>query len=113
MDTHVTLGQELVAEERLIEQVRDIFDQSLALEAEFRAELAAIHPAYAASAHNLVHYLALRRHDRRPLQEQLSAHGLSSLGRSEADVLPTLTAVLRALHRLADAAASRRGAHAA
>ena len=101
MQVQVTMGQTLLPDARLIEQVRDIFDRGLALETEFRDELAAIHPLYAVSAHNLVHYLALRRHDLRPLQEQLTAHGLSSLGRSEAHVLPTLTAVLRVLQRLA------------
>jgi hypothetical protein len=35
----------------------------------------------------LIHYLALRRHDIRRLQEQLAALGLSSLGRMESHVL--------------------------
>jgi len=59
-------------------------------------------PAQVASMHNLLHYLALRRHDRRDLQERLAALGLSSLGRSEAHVLATITSVLQVLHRLAD-----------
>lgn len=46
---------------------------------------------------NLCHYLALRRHDLRPLQRQLMQHGLSSLGRLEGRVLPTFDAVLGAL----------------
>ena len=46
---------------------------------------------------NLAHYLALRRHDLRPLQRRLMSHGLSSLGRLESRVLPTLDAVLAAL----------------
>ncbi len=55
---------------------------------------------YQASAHNLLHYLALRGRDLRPLQNQLAALGLSSLGRAEAHVLASVDAVLRALHRL-------------
>ena len=39
------------------------------------------------SAVNLAHYLAFRRADIRPLQPELSALGLSSLGRCEAQVL--------------------------
>ena len=50
-------------------------------------------PDFAASASNLAHYLALRRHDLRPLQRALMALGMSSLGRLESRVLPTLKAV--------------------
>jgi len=49
---------------------------------------------------NLLHYLALRRHDLRPLQGRLSRLGLSSLGRLEAHVDATLCAVLAALARV-------------
>jgi pyruvate kinase len=41
-------------------------------------------PEETASDLNLAHYIALRRHDIRELQEQLTANGLSSLGRGEA-----------------------------
>jgi len=53
------------------------------------------------SARNLAHYIALRRHDIRDLEEKLTAQGLSSLGRAEADVLCAVDALLRLLHRLA------------
>lgn len=46
---------------------------------------------------NLAHYLALRHHDLRPLQRELMWHGLSSLGRLESRVLPTLDAVAATL----------------
>jgi len=46
---------------------------------------------------NLAHYLALRHRDLRELQRRLMYHGLSSLGRLESRVLPTLDAVLYAL----------------
>jgi pyruvate kinase len=52
------------------------------------------------SALNLAHYLALRHRDLRPLQPSLAALGLSSLGRLEGRVLPTLIAVRRALSAL-------------
>jgi len=61
----------------------------------------AIHlPGFAASAANLAHYLALRQHDLRPLQRSLMALGLSSLGRLESRVLPTLQAVSATLAAL-------------
>jgi pyruvate kinase len=62
--------------------------------------LEAVEPDRRASATNLIHYLALRRHDLRQLQPQLAALGLSSLGRSEARVLPSVDSVRRALRAL-------------
>jgi pyruvate kinase len=56
------------------------------------------------SALNLAHYLVLRRHDLRPLQEELMPLGLSSLGRCEARVLPNLDAVIASLTHLVDPA---------
>lgn len=55
---------------------------------------------FAPSADNLAHYLAFRSHDIRPLQRRLTALGLSSLGRAEARVLPTLKAVCNVLEVL-------------
>lgn len=46
---------------------------------------------------NLAHYMSLRHRDLRPLQHRLMWRGLSSLGRLESRVLPTLDAVLCAL----------------
>ncbi|MCO6185343.1 pyruvate kinase [Rhizobium sp. L1K21] len=53
--------------------------------------------AYRQRVENLCHYLALRRHDIRPLQRRLMVLGLSSLGRLESRVMPTLEATLNAL----------------
>ncbi len=53
--------------------------------------------SYLPSANNLAAYIAMRRRDVRELQARLAAFGLSSLGRSEAHVLPTLDAVIQAL----------------
>ena len=53
------------------------------------------------SARNLLHYLALRSHDLRDLQDRLARHGLSSLGRAESHVLWTVESVLGVLRRLA------------
>src|SRR5690606_23558082 len=46
---------------------------------------------------NFGHYIALRRHDMRGLQRRLMPYGLSSLGRLEGRVMPTLDAVAVAL----------------
>jgi pyruvate kinase len=59
--------------------------------------------AFRLSALNLAHYLALRRRDLRPLQAALTPWGLSSLGRSEARVLPNLDAVTATLGAICDA----------
>lgn len=57
-------------------------------------------PDFAPSAENFSHYLALRRRDIRSLQRDLMVHGLSSLGRAEGRVLPTLDALLGVLRAL-------------
>ena len=61
-----------------------------------------VHPNFRASAQNLLHYLAMRRRDLRPLQIRLAAMGLSSLGRAESHVMATVDAVIGVLQRLAD-----------
>jgi pyruvate kinase len=63
--------------------------------------LDAVHAYYRESARNLLHYLAVRRRDLRPLQLCLAVLALSSLGRAESHVLATVDAVLGVLHRLA------------
>jgi pyruvate kinase len=66
-----------------------------------------VHPTFRDSATNLLHYLALRRRDLRPLQTALASLGLSSLGRSEAHVLASIEAVLSLLDQLTDANSDR------
>jgi pyruvate kinase len=65
---------------------------------------------FAPAALNLANYVALRRRDLSGLQRRLAHFGLSSLGRSEANVLSALDAVIVTLRRLcgeADAAYPR------
>jgi pyruvate kinase len=54
-------------------------------------------PVFLHSGLNLAHYIALRRYDLRPLQAALMPWGLSSLGRLEARVIPSLDAVITTL----------------
>ncbi len=79
--------------ESLSADVRDVAANS-------RGVLDAVPSDLRASATNLLHYLALRRHDLRELQPRLSALGLSSLGRSEGCVLASVDAICAALRAL-------------
>ncbi|MDP3421432.1 MAG: hypothetical protein Q8S10_10940, partial [Thiobacillus sp.] len=72
----------------------------LANESRTQPHLAEIHANYRDSSRNLLHYLALRRRDLRPLQRSLAAMGVSSLGRAESNVLASVDAVLRVLGTL-------------
>lgn len=87
--------------------IESLLEELLALRAELldtrATPLQRIHEAHANyrdSARNLLHYLALRRRDLRPLQLRLAELGLSSLGRAESHVLATVDAVLKVLHHL-------------
>ncbi len=97
----------------LAAELRAIRADMLALEEQGLSRSTALHPAQAASARNLLHYLALRRHDLRPVQHRLARLGLSSLGRCEAAALTNLDAVLDVLERLQGGAPRPRGSGAA
>ena len=73
------------------------------------AEQYRVHADFKASALNLLSYLALRRHELRPLQTRLAALGLSSLGRCEAAALQTVDQLIAVLERLTGAQSSMRG----
>ena len=81
--------------ERLIELREDVAREAQDILASWQP---ALHrAAFLPSAQNLAAYLAFRRRDVRPLQEELASWGLSSLGRSEGRVLATLDAVISCL----------------
>jgi pyruvate kinase len=84
----------------LINELSALRVSLLAREGDMAEELALVSPKLRESARNLVHYLALRVHDLRPIQEQLAWLGLSSLGRAESHVLASLDKVLGILHCL-------------
>ena len=85
----------------IIQKLNLLRSEMLELESSGLVGCADVHPEHRTSANNLMHYLALRRHDIRSLQSQLAALGLSSLGRTEPHVLNSLDAVLKVLGRLA------------
>lgn len=74
--------------------------EMLMMENSFASKTKTLGGARHHSATNLLHYLALRRHDLRALQDKLAAYGLSSLGRAESRVLPNLDAVLKVIRHL-------------
>ena len=87
--------------EELIQNLNLLLSEMVELETSGLIGAAEVHPDHRASARNLLDYLALRRHDIRPLQAKLARLGLSSLGRTEPHVLSSLHAVLKVLHELA------------
>ena len=86
----------------LVRRLTGICGDMLDLESTADHLLQAACPQRMVSARNLLHYVALRRHDIRSLQEQLIPRGISSLGRCEANVHATLNVVIDALCRLSD-----------
>lgn len=84
----------------LIDELESLRLDMLQREADLAPRRVGVSPAYAASARNFAHYLALRQDDRRALQDRLAALGASSLGRCEPAVLANLHKVLGLLHRL-------------
>jgi pyruvate kinase len=83
--------------EKLIGHISALRAEMTMVEQRFNPELRCLHDIHRQSAINLLHYLTLRRHDLRALQEQLASYGLSSLGRSESHVIVNLDAVLKVL----------------
>jgi pyruvate kinase len=63
------------------------------LVARHRKDLDLVNTLHRADAINLLHYLALRRHDERGLQQRLTELGLSSLGRCEAHVMASVMSI--------------------
>jgi pyruvate kinase len=77
----------------LLTQLDGLHQDAIELEHKFSPAIKQVHPSFRKSARNLVHYLSLRQHDIRHLQESLAKLGLSSLGRAEGHVLASLQAV--------------------
>ena len=83
----------------LHDEVAALRRRAVDLEHAHEEDLARIPATNRPSARNLLHYLALRQEDIRPLQSRLAQAGLSSLGRTEAHVLVSLDRVLGILDR--------------
>ncbi len=85
----------------MIPAITQLLSRQSDMEKEFATALAAVDPHARASAENLLHYLAVRQIDMRPLQWKLIPLGLTSLGGMEASSRCSIQAVSRALHALA------------
>eukprot|EP00271_Cylindrocystis_brebissonii_P023423 TRINITY_DN9707_c0_g2_i1.p1 TRINITY_DN9707_c0_g2~~TRINITY_DN9707_c0_g2_i1.p1 ORF type:complete len:891 (-),score=155.96 TRINITY_DN9707_c0_g2_i1:824-3496(-) len=85
---------------RLVQQLELIRRTAVELENGNIDLIEAADRRYWESARNLVHYMALRSHDLRKLQQALGPLGLSSLGRTEAHTMASLSAVLRVLEAM-------------
>jgi len=86
--------------DHLRKSLEELRAHCLATEAALKEEIEQVAPASQPSARNLAHYLALRQHDVRELQRELSRLGLSSLGRLEGHTLAAIDAVILALRNL-------------
>jgi pyruvate kinase len=96
------MSQNFVLEiESIISRLQPIRLEVLQAEQHFREELDHVYLGNLQSARNLVHYLSLRRHDIRELQQDLGRLALSSLGRLESHVIATLEALLDLLYKIA------------
>ncbi|HEX5883584.1 MAG TPA: pyruvate kinase [Pyrinomonadaceae bacterium] len=93
---------EIVQLQNLQHQLDIIRAEMLELETNALAGQSDLHESQTQSARNLLHYLSLRRRDLRPLQDQLAAQGLSSLGRAESHVKASVDTIDDVLHRLID-----------
>ncbi|WP_298288677.1 pyruvate kinase [Thiomonas sp.] len=84
----------------LREAIARLRDAALAFEQAHAARIATLSAPRQVSARNLLHYIAVRQTDLRPLQLQLAQLGLSSLGSLETHVVAALDAVLDRLDDL-------------
>ena len=85
----------------LLAELKELRSSCLAMEKEFGASIADACSQSQRSVQNLLHYLALRKHDLRDLQSRLAALGLSSLGRSESSALAAVESVIAVVETLA------------
>lgn len=90
-------GEENPCLERITGQLIDLCRSMQSMEISDGLALEAVAADNRVSARNLLHYVALRQHDIRQLQDQLASQGLSSLGRCESSVMDSVQKVLEIL----------------
>ncbi|NCC30243.1 MAG: pyruvate kinase, partial [Gammaproteobacteria bacterium] len=86
--------------ERPIAQLAALREGAVEFERAYGAEIEKVEPSHRNSARNFLHYLSIRQHDIRSLQEDLGALGLSSLGVLEPHALASLSSVMAILEQL-------------
>lgn len=90
----------------LISEIQYILDFVKKRETALDDLIQRVQPHYRDSARNLVHYMALRSFDLRPIQEELSMMSISSLGHSEGYTLTNLKKILHLLRLVSGASDS-------
>ncbi len=88
--------------ERLKSQLENLRAEARKLERAYVDELRRIEPSHRNSARNFLHYLAIRQHDIRALQQDLASLGLSSLGVLEPYAMASLNGVIAILEQLTE-----------
>jgi pyruvate kinase len=84
----------------LIDQVSRLRDSAKEYTERYRTEIENAHAKNQVSAVNLAHYLGIRNHDLRALQESLHGLGVSTLVGTESHALAGLESVSKVLHGL-------------
>lgn len=99
--------QDFESESQELKHLQVLYQELVALRKQIQQEgeeppalLSDVHDDFRQSAMNLLHYLSLRRHDLRSIQNRLTSAGLSSLGGSEPCVLSSLDRVINILRLL-------------
>lgn len=95
------------------EQLSALRSEMVGVEEQFLERLDDLSGDRRGSARNLLHYLALRQRDLRPLQAELTSLGLSSLGRAESHVMLAVRTVLEAVDGLVSSPVATEGLPAA
>jgi len=84
------IGKKRAKIQWLIAEISAIIERLEHAEAQYSEELSRVHPNFIKSAHNLIHYRALRKEDIRAIQKKLGNMGLSRLAKSEGHVMASL-----------------------
>lgn len=82
---------------QLQQQLATLEQEMLSAAAKKISQLQLIHPDQFPAAHNMIHYLTLRKQDIRLLQDQLHILGLSSLASSESHIRSQVQSILQRL----------------
>ena len=95
------MAERVMSLDELNSALRDLHADLLRAEVASAGLIDAVQTQHRESARNLIHYVAARQHDLRPLQASLAAYGLSSLGRMESIVRPWIETVIETVDALA------------
>ncbi len=99
--------------DRLLASLYQLRDDAMAAESACAEELGMLEGRQRESGRNLIHYLALRKHDIRHLQLDLLTLGVSSLGVCESHALASIDRVIEILEHLNGVQVSERPAEPA